>query len=121
MIDNIKSMCYDTFMETIKENAELVSEKPARGGRRAGAGRPRLELHQERERAVTRSITLTAEEWELLRLHSKSRSYSKAVSAALDLALNPRSAPADWCHSPNIWAGPGPAPAGQQRLDKHGV
>jgi hypothetical protein len=52
------------------------------------------------------------EQWELLRSHSRSKSYSKAVAAALSLALAPKAGcPADWNPSGDRFAAPGPLPA----------
>ncbi len=104
-IDNIKRTGYDSFMEETKE-------KKGRGGRRPGSGRPRLELHQEGGRAVSRTVTLSVEEWELLKAHSADGTYSTAVKGALALALNPKAKPGGWSWLPNIFAGPGPVRAG---------
>lgn len=76
-------------METIKQNI-------GRGGRRPGAGRPSLEPGQEKERKVTKSITLSAEDWDFLSSLVGGGSLSVAVAGAVELARDPRSRPAGW-------------------------
>ena len=90
---------------------EEIKENKGRGGRRPGAGRPRLELREESSRAVSRTITLTVEEWELLKSHSPDGSYSTAISGALELALDSRSNPSNWLPVKNVFVGPGPVRA----------
>lgn len=91
---------------------ETKEKKPGRGGRRPGSGRPRLELHQEGGRSVSRTVTLSAEEWELLKAHSADGTYSTGVKGALALALDSRAKPAGWRFDKNIFAGPEPVRAG---------
>ncbi len=81
-------------METIKD--KIKQEKPGRGGRRSGAGRPGLGRDEEAFRAVTKSITLTREEWDLLASVAPSLSPSRGLSAALVIALDARCRPVGW-------------------------
>ena len=52
-----------------ERQAAASAKKSGRGGKRPGAGRPYLELHQEYERKVSKTITLSKEDWELLERH----------------------------------------------------
>jgi hypothetical protein len=65
---------------------ETIKEETGRGGRRPGAGRPYLELHQEAERAQTKSITLTAREWAYLARCAPGLSPSNSIRLAVDVA-----------------------------------
>ena len=83
-------------METIKDGTDKDgTEKKGRGGSRQGAGRPRLELHQEAERKVTKSITLSQEDWNYLAAHAEG-TLSEAIHAALEMAGNTRSGAPGW-------------------------
>jgi hypothetical protein len=92
---------------------EEIKEKPGRGGRRAGAGRPPLEFHKDGERKETKSITLSKEDWEFLRSHASNGSLSTAVFALVELARDPRSKPLGWLPSARKFADPGPVRAAE--------
>ena len=83
-----------------KELDETRKLKPkGRGGRRPGAGRRYLEPHQEPDRKITKSITLSAATWASLHDHSTD-TLSKAIEALLQLHGEPNGSHADgWTES----------------------